>query len=97
MSLDIVFPSRFQKNRLFVYCIDYFSLIDIMKLIMSTLLEKTQVIVKNGKPRAVILDIKKYESLLEMAEDREDLAELRRIKKGKIAFRILDDYLKIRV
>lgn len=63
---------------------------------MSTVLEKTQVIVRNGKPRAVILDIKKYEFLLEMAEDREDLAELRRIKKGKTAFRRLEDYLKIR-
>lgn len=64
---------------------------------MSTALEKTQVIVRNGKPRAVILDIKKYESLLEMAENREDLAELRRIKKEKTIFRRLEDYLKIRV
>ncbi|OGY63602.1 MAG: hypothetical protein A3I89_01595 [Candidatus Harrisonbacteria bacterium RIFCSPLOWO2_02_FULL_41_11] len=61
---------------------------------MNISLQNPQVIIKNGKPRAVILDIKKYKQLLKLAEDREDLAELRRIKTGKTSFRKLDDYLK---
>ena len=56
---------------------------------MNTSLQKPQVIMKNGKPSAVILDIEKYQNLLELAEDREDLAELRRIKKGRVFFRKL--------
>ena len=64
---------------------------------MPNALTKTQVIVKNGKPKAVILDIKAYERLLEMAEDREDLMELRKIKKSRTSFRELEDYLGDRV
>ena len=52
---------------------------------------------KNGRPKAVILDIKKYERLLEMAEDREDILELRKIKRGKASFRKIEDYLAHRV
>jgi prevent-host-death family protein len=55
-----------------------------------------QIIVRNGKPSAIILDINKYEKLLEMAGDREDLLELRRIKKNKTSFRELRTYLKSR-
>jgi prevent-host-death family protein len=54
------------------------------------------IIVRNGKPSAIILDINKYEKLLEMAGDREDLLELRRIKKNKTSFRELRTYLKSR-
>lgn len=64
---------------------------------MPIVLDRPQIITKNGRPKAVILDIKKYEHLLEMAEDKEDLVELRRIKKGKVIFRELKDYLKKRV
>ena len=64
---------------------------------MNTALEKTQVVVKNGKLKAVILDIKKYERLLETSEDRADLLELQKIRKGKTSFRKLEDYLADRV
>jgi PHD/YefM family antitoxin component YafN of YafNO toxin-antitoxin module len=60
---------------------------------MATTITKPQIIVRNGKPRAVILDIKKYERLLEIIENKEDLAELRRIKKSKTSFRELKEYL----
>jgi hypothetical protein len=33
---------------------------------------KTQIIIENNKPKAVILDYKEYLHLKEMAEDRED-------------------------
>ncbi len=64
---------------------------------MPRVLETTQVVVKNGKPHAVILDIKRYKQLLELAQEREDAAELRRIKRSKTRFRPLNDYLKHRV
>lgn len=57
---------------------------------MPIISTKPQIITKNGSPRAVILDIEKYERLLEAAEDKKDLADLRKIKKGKTSFRELD-------
>lgn len=64
---------------------------------MATLLEKPKILVKNGKPEAIVLGIKAYERLLELAEEKEDLAELRRIKKGTVTFRPLSNYLTGRV
>lgn len=63
---------------------------------MPTLL-KERIIFKNGKPEAVVLDIDRYEKLLEIAQEKEDLAELRQIKKSKTYFRDLQDYIKDRV
>lgn len=56
-----------------------------------------QIIVRNGKPSAIILDLNKYKRLLEIAEEKEDLLELLRIKKGKTSFRELKTYLETRV
>ncbi|MBI2639932.1 MAG: type II toxin-antitoxin system Phd/YefM family antitoxin [Candidatus Sungbacteria bacterium] len=64
---------------------------------MSIVETRPQIIIRNGKPQAVILDIKKYEKLLESIDDKEDLAELRRIKKSKTSFRELKNYLGKRV
>lgn len=64
---------------------------------MSVNTLKPQVVLRNGKPRAVVLDIKEYERLLEAAEERSDLAELRRIKKSKTFFRELKVYIRERV
>ena len=61
---------------------------------MPMISTKPQIIIRNGKPSAVILDISKYEELLEAIEDKEDLAELHRIKKSKTSFRELNTYLK---
>lgn len=61
---------------------------------MATVREKIQIITRGGQPQAIILDIKKYERLLEAAEEKTDLAELHRIKKGKNSFRELNEYLK---
>ena len=49
---------------------------------MNTVITKEKILFKNGKPDAVILDIGRYEKLLEVAEEKEDLAELKRIKKS---------------
>ena len=71
-----------------------FFLISLFYYIAMPALLKEKIIFKNGKPEAVILDIKKYQQLLEIAEDKEDLAELHRIKRSKTSFKDLKDYLK---
>lgn len=59
----------------------------------SITFQKPNIVVKNGKPQAVILDIRAYEKLLETAQDRVDLDELKRIKKSEMSFRSLEHYL----
>lgn len=54
---------------------------------------KPQVIMKNGKPNAVIIDIRDYQKMLERLEDKEDLADLARLRKGSLHFRKFDDFL----
>ena len=61
---------------------------------MSKLLKtKPQLVMKNGKPNAVIIDIKDYQKMLERLEDKEDLADLAKMRKGGLHFRNLDDFL----
>lgn len=52
-----------------------------------------QIVLKNGKPAAVILDIDEYQQLLERAEDAWDLKTLRRMRRRRLRFRKLDDFL----
>ncbi|TAN43518.1 MAG: type II toxin-antitoxin system Phd/YefM family antitoxin [Nitrospirae bacterium] len=54
---------------------------------------KPQVIMKNGKPNAVIIDIRDYQNMLEKLEDKEDLADLQKMRKGGLHFRKFDDFL----
>jgi PHD/YefM family antitoxin component YafN of YafNO toxin-antitoxin module len=61
---------------------------------MSKLLKaKPQVVMKNGKPNAVIIEIRDYQNMLERLEDKEDLAALVKIRKGSLHFRKFDDFL----
>jgi PHD/YefM family antitoxin component YafN of YafNO toxin-antitoxin module len=53
-----------------------------------------EIIFRQGKPRAVILDIDDYQEMLERLEDAEDLRELERMRKGSLSFRNLGDFLK---
>ena len=62
---------------------------------MSRVLTKgPEIIVRNGKPSAVILDIDKYRELLERIEDTEDLAELKRLRKKPLKFRKFSEFAK---
>ncbi len=61
-----------------------------MSKVIST---KPQVILKNGKPDAVIINIKDYHKMLDRLEDKEDLAELERMRKGRLKFRKFDVFL----
>jgi len=61
---------------------------------MSKILKtKPQVIMKNGRPNAVIIDIKDYKQLLEQLEDKEDIADLEKMRKSSLHFRKFDDFL----
>lgn len=60
---------------------------------MKALKEKPQIVLKNGKPDSVILSIKTFEEMLNRLEDREDLEELKKMRKKPLKFRRLDDFL----
>jgi len=54
---------------------------------------KPQLIMKNGKPNAVIIDIEDYRKMLERLEDKEDLDDLIKIRSGILSFRKFEDFL----
>ncbi len=53
-----------------------------------------EIILREGKPAAVILDIDEYRGMLERLEDVEDLRMLKRMRKKPLKFRKLEDFLK---
>ena len=60
---------------------------------MKTSLVETGIVMRKGKPVAVILPIADYEELLERAEDAEDEAWLKRARKKPLHYRPLEEYL----
>jgi PHD/YefM family antitoxin component YafN of YafNO toxin-antitoxin module len=56
--------------------------------------KRPEIVLRDGKPSLVILDIDEYELLLERAEDLKDLKLLRTMRKRKLQFRRLEDFLK---
>jgi hypothetical protein len=54
-------------------------------------MRKRELVYRDGKPSAVILDIAEYEELLERAEDLGDLRALRRMREHPLQFRALSD------
>lgn len=54
---------------------------------------RPQVIMKDGRPSAVIIDIKDYLKLLDRLEDKEDLADLEKIRKGSPRVRKFNEFL----
>ena len=52
------------------------------------------IILREGKPVAVILDIDGYQELLEQLEDKHDLKLLEEMRKRPLKFRKLEDFLK---
>ena len=53
-----------------------------------------EIILRDGKPAAVILDIEEYHELLERLEDIEDLKMLEKMRKKPLKFKSLEDFLK---
>jgi PHD/YefM family antitoxin component YafN of YafNO toxin-antitoxin module len=61
---------------------------------MKTKRKAPEIVLRDGKPAAVILDIEHYRELLERAEDAEDLRTLKAMRHRPLKFRRLDDFLK---
>jgi prevent-host-death family protein len=56
--------------------------------------KQPQLVLQNGKPTAVILDIDEYQEMLERIEDVEDLEMLEKMRKKSLKFTRLEDFLK---
>lgn len=61
---------------------------------MKTKGKSPEIIIRDGKPVAVIIDIDEYQEMLERIEDLEDLRALEEMRKNPQKFRKLDDFLK---
>jgi prevent-host-death family protein len=53
-----------------------------------------EIVMRGGRPTAVILSIEEYRKLLERVEDAEDLKTLTAMRKRPLRFRRLEDFLK---
>ena len=53
-----------------------------------------QVVMENGEPSAVILDIEDYKEMLERLEDAEDLKTLEDMRKKPLKFKKLEEFLE---
>jgi len=53
-----------------------------------------EIVLREGKPAAVILDIDEYREILERLEDAEDLKELEDMRRTPLKFRSLEEFLK---
>jgi PHD/YefM family antitoxin component YafN of YafNO toxin-antitoxin module len=58
--------------------------------------KRPELVYRNGKPAAVILDIDEYREMLERLEDAEDLRVLRRMRAKPLKLRKLDEFLAAR-
>jgi PHD/YefM family antitoxin component YafN of YafNO toxin-antitoxin module len=56
--------------------------------------KKPEIIIRNGKPASVIIDIEDYREMLERLEDTEDLKLLEKMRSGELKFRRLEDFLQ---
>jgi PHD/YefM family antitoxin component YafN of YafNO toxin-antitoxin module len=56
--------------------------------------KEPEIILRNGKPAAVILDIEKYREMLERLDDAEDLEALAEMRKRPLKFRRLEEFLR---
>ncbi len=63
---------------------------------MKTKARQPEIVLRRGKPAAVILDIDEYEEMLERLEQAEDLKALQRLRKRPLRFKTLAEYLKER-
>jgi len=53
-----------------------------------------EIVIRDSKPVAVILDIDEYQEILERLEDAEDLMMLEEMRKKPLRFRKLSEFLK---
>ena len=53
-----------------------------------------EIVLREGKPAAVIIDIDDYREMLERLEDLEDLNMLKEMRKRPLRFKKLEDFLE---
>ncbi len=53
-----------------------------------------EIVFRDGKPAAVIVDIDEYQDMLERLEDVDDLKMLKEMRKRPLEFRKVGDFLK---
>jgi PHD/YefM family antitoxin component YafN of YafNO toxin-antitoxin module len=56
--------------------------------------KEPSIVIRDGKPAAVILDIGEYQEMLERLEDIDDLKALEAMRRKTLKFRPLEDFLK---
>jgi len=61
---------------------------------MKTKAPPPEIVLRNGKPAAVILDIEEYRELLERLEQTEDLKALQSMRRRPLKFRRIEDFLE---
>lgn len=52
-----------------------------------------EIVLRDGKPAAVILDIDEYQEMLERLEDAEDLQMLAEMRRKPLQFKKLEEFL----
>jgi len=52
-----------------------------------------EIVLRDGRPAAVILDIDEYQDMLERLDDLDDLEMLREMRERPLKFRKLDEFL----
>ncbi len=53
-----------------------------------------EIVLRDGQPAAVILDIEEYQEMLERLEDLDDLETLKEMRRTPLNFRRLEDFLE---
>jgi PHD/YefM family antitoxin component YafN of YafNO toxin-antitoxin module len=61
---------------------------------MGTKRKTPEIVLRDGQPAAVILDIDEYQEMLERLEDLEDLRMLEDMRKKPLKFKSLEDFLR---
>jgi len=62
----------------------------------ETKFKRPDIVYRDGKPAAVIIELDDYEALLEQIEDVDDVAYLEELRSKPTSFISLDDLLKER-
>lgn len=52
-----------------------------------------EIVLRDGQPAAVILDIEEYQEMLERLEDLDDLEMLKEMREKPLTFRSLENFL----
>lgn len=61
---------------------------------MKTRRKRPSIVLQDGKPAAVIVDIDQYREMLERLDDVEDLKTLEEMRKKALQFGSMEDFLE---